>query len=195
MSLPHDLGGGLRLELRSRESVEEALALTRQNLDRLREWEPWAQGEQTLATARAYTEMVLANYTQGRMIPTLVYEGDAAVGSVSLKIDPLLGTGELGYWIDRGHEGRGIVTLACRALVDHALAAGLSRVEIRAATRNLRSRRVAERLGFTLEGTLRAALPVASRRLDLAVYGLIAGDPLPPAEPGRPAPSPDRKTR
>ncbi|MCS5733272.1 GNAT family N-acetyltransferase [Herbiconiux daphne] len=176
MSLPLQLGDGLRLELRSRETIEAGLELTRRNLQRLREWEPWAQADQTLASARSFTELVLSQYAQGRNIPTLVFLGDEPIGSVSMRIDPLLGTGELGYWIDGDHEGRGIVTRACAALRDRSLEAGLARVEIRAATANTRSRRVAERLGFTLEGVLRSALPVGARRLDLAVYGFVAGD-------------------
>jgi len=44
----------------------------------------------------------------------------------------------IGYWLDAGHQGRGIMTRAVRALGDHALrACELNRVEIRAAPDNL----------------------------------------------------------
>ena len=83
----------------------------------------------------------------------------------------------IGYWLAETHQGRGLVTTACRALVDHAFSAWtLNRVEVRAAVDNLRSRAVPERLGFTLEGTIRQAEWVNDRYVDHAVYGMLAAD-------------------
>lgn len=49
---------------------------------------------------------------------------------------------------------------------------GLHRVEWRCAPGNLASRRVAERLGFTHEGTLREVFPVPEERQDLEVWAI-----------------------
>ncbi len=54
-----------------------------------------------------------------------------------------------------------------------ARARGAHRVEIRTAVDNVRSRGLAERLGFTHEGTLRSGMPLGERRVDVAVYGLV----------------------
>jgi ribosomal-protein-serine acetyltransferase len=174
--LPIDLGEGYRLVLRRRDDVAAVHALTMRNLDRLRRWEPWAQAEQTPASTRTFTDFVLALHDQGKTVPGLLeHEGDP-VGSVSLKIDTTTQIGELGYWIDAGHEGRGVVTRAAAALRDAGFERGLARIEIRAATGNTRSRAVAERLGFRLEGVLRQALPVGPQRLDVALYGRLPTD-------------------
>ena len=98
------------------------------------------------------------------------------MGCVDLDIDPAEGTGELRTWVDASVEGSGVARLACRAVLDHAFAAGLSRVEARIAAENIRSRRLAERLGITLEGTLRSAHAVGGVRHDVAVYGIVAED-------------------
>ncbi|MFB2556040.1 GNAT family N-acetyltransferase [Herbiconiux liangxiaofengii] len=174
--LPRGLGDGYTLELRTREGVPAVHALTERNLARLRAWEPWAQPEQSLAGTRAFTDFVLALYDQGKTVPGVLVRDGLPVGSVSLKIDPATAIGELGYWIDEAHEGRGVVTRAAAALRDAGFARGLARMEIRAATGNVRSRAVAERLGFHLEGVLRSALPVGAHRHDVALYAQLPGE-------------------
>ncbi|MCS5713020.1 GNAT family N-acetyltransferase [Herbiconiux sp. CPCC 205716] len=179
--LPLDLGGGLTLELRTRDGAAAAHELTMRNLDRLRQWEPWAQPAQSLAATRAFTDFVLALHEQGKTVPALIVRDGHPIGSISLKIDPATAIGELGYWIDAAHERQGVVTLAAAALCDAGFARGLERLEIRAAAGNTRSRAVAERLGFRLEGVLREALPVGATRHDLAVYGRLPADGATPA--------------
>lgn len=49
------------------------------------------------------------------------------------------------------------------------------RFEIRAAVNNVRSRAVAERLGFVQEGILRSALVIAGVEQDDVLYARIAG--------------------
>ncbi|RFA09551.1 hypothetical protein B7R54_10225 [Subtercola boreus] len=170
--LPHDLGDGFDLVLRDLETVDEMLALTLANLARLREWEPWAQGEQTRDGLASYTRALLSDWADGRSLPTVLrFEGEA-IGSVTCRIDRQLGLAELGYWIDAAFEGRGAVTRACRATIAQLAAEGVERVEIHAATGNHRSRRVAERLGFRLQRVRPKSFPVAGVRHDLAIYVL-----------------------
>ncbi len=81
----------------------------------------------------------------------------------------------IGYWLAEDRQGRGAMTACVRRLVDHAFGAWeLNRVEIHAATGNRRSRALPERLGFDQEGVLREAELVGGRRLDLAVYAMLA---------------------
>jgi RimJ/RimL family protein N-acetyltransferase len=56
--------------------------------------------------------------------------------------------------------------------------AGAERVQLRADVRNAASLRVAEKAGFTREGTLRSAAfdQRQDRRIDYAVYSLLPGE-------------------
>ena len=91
-------------------------------------------------------------------------------------------SGDLGYWLVSAAEGKGLVTRACAAMIDYAFTdLGLRRLEIKVAESNSRSRAVAERLGFTLEGTARKAEPVKGRWEDLLVFGLLRDE----WEPGK----------
>ncbi|WP_017539061.1 GNAT family N-acetyltransferase [Nocardiopsis halophila] len=86
-------------------------------------------------------------------------------------------TTEVGYWFSPWARGRGMATEAVLAVSRWAIAdQGFERVELKAATGNRASRRVAEKTGFTFEGIERNAMPLHEGRTGLAVYSLIPSD-------------------
>ncbi|MEE8046129.1 MAG: GNAT family protein, partial [Dehalococcoidia bacterium] len=81
---------------------------------------------------------------------------------------------EIGYWLRQDLQGRGIITRTVSALIDMAIVQmGLHRVTIRAATSNLPSRAIPERLGFKHEGTMREASFVNDEYMDLEIYSIL----------------------
>jgi len=73
-----------------------------------------------------------------------------------------------------GHQGRGIVTLATACLTDYAFREqDRKRVILHCAVGNLKSRAVAERLGFVQEGILREAEWLYDHYVDLVVYSML----------------------
>jgi ribosomal-protein-serine acetyltransferase len=179
----HPCGDGVDLVLRTHATTVELHELTVANLDRLRLWERWADLEPTLAATFETTSRRLDAFIRGQALPCAIRVDGRLAGAVDLDIDLAEGTAELGVWVDASVEGLGVARVACRAVLDHAFAAGLSRIEARIASGNTRSRRLMERLGFTLEGTLRSAHAVGGMRQDVAVYGIVAEDLL--AAPAR----------
>ena len=90
-------------------------------------------------------------------------------------IDRDAGTATIGYWLGADFVGRGLATAAVAAVIDHAFGTlRLRRVEITCPADNPRSRAIPERLGFTPEGTRRAALWLHGRPVDDVIYGLLA---------------------
>jgi RimJ/RimL family protein N-acetyltransferase len=76
------------------------------------------------------------------------------LGAIGLHRGAAPTTMEIGFWLCRSVEGRGIVTEATRTLTNLALTRlGAARVEIRCDARNERSAAVARRLGYDLEDT------------------------------------------
>ena len=75
-------------------------------------------------------------------------------------------------------QGQGYITEAVRAQTRFALdVLGARRIEIRMDARNVRSKAVAERAGYTLEGRLRhAARAVDGTLADLLIYARTADD-------------------
>jgi ribosomal-protein-serine acetyltransferase len=69
------------------------------------------------------------------------------------------------------------MTEACRAFVTHAFdTLKLNRVVIECASKNVRSRGVPDRLGFSLEGVLRGVEWLHDHYADHAIYGLLKGE-------------------
>ena len=91
--------------------------------------------------------------------------------------DPANRTLSMGFVYGRHAWGRGVATEAGAALLDWAYdALPVNRVQAEADTRNVACRRVLEKLGFTLEGTLREDCVVDGVVSDSWVFGLLRRD-------------------
>jgi RimJ/RimL family protein N-acetyltransferase len=98
---------------------------------------------------------------------------DTFIGCVSLKkTDWRAQVTEIGYWTAPELRGAGRTTAVTAYLARWALANGMERVELTAATGNRASQRVAEKAGFAFEGVLANAGIVHGGRVDLCLYAL-----------------------
>lgn len=174
------LGDDAALIPRTIAIAEAYQALLAANYARLAHWFPGAfDTPPTLEKTRADLERAGRAWLDGSQLPLAISvkaeNGWRLAGWVNLLIDVPAGSAEVGYWLDAGFEGRGLVTRAVTAVLDHAFGPlGLHRVELQTTTNNTRSRRVAERLGFTQEGVLREAAAFPGERRDVVVHGLLA---------------------
>jgi ribosomal-protein-serine acetyltransferase len=144
-----------------------------ENRDRLRPYMPWERTTLSPDDVRAFIERSLASPTDRDA--NGIWVGNEYAGNAGLREDPDTNAGEIGYWNVRGFEGRGLITAACRRLIDYGFhERKLHRIEIHAAAGNHRSRAVAERLGFTFEATTRDGhrMPDGTY-VDQVVYGLL----------------------
>jgi RimJ/RimL family protein N-acetyltransferase len=102
--------------------------------------------------------------------------GPAAGWLALLDIQPAHAAIELGnIWFPPGLARTRAATEAMFLLLDHAIGElGYRRVAWKCNALNQASRRAAERLGFSLDGILRAHMVVRGRRRDSAYYSLLA---------------------
>ena len=81
---------------------------------------------------------------------------------------------EVGAWTAPGARDKGIGSAAFRLLLDWAFdELGLERIEITALPENVSIPHIAERFGFTYEGTLRKRNLERGRRVDLLLWSLL----------------------
>jgi ribosomal-protein-serine acetyltransferase len=173
-----DLGDGALLRKLRIEDLEEIWALVDAERERLGPWMPWIEGTTTIEDQRRWLEGVVQD--ERNLDGLGIFVEGRYVGGIGLGIDEFGVGGDIGYWIGREHEGRGLVTRAVRAMIDIGFRdLGLHRIVIRAGEQNRRSRAIPERLGFTQEGVARGAGLGANGFYDLVVYGLLE-DEWPP---------------
>jgi len=118
-------------------------------------------------------------HAAGRLSAFVVVDSrdDTILGGSTLHhFDPLRDAVEIGYWLFQHARGRGVATRAARAMVEHAFAHGVYRVEAHVAVGNSASERVLERLGFVREGTRRRFLRRAGGLSDATLFALLADD-------------------
>ena len=174
------LGDDAALIPRTAAIAEAHFALVEANYQRLAQWFPDAfQEPPVLEVTRANLQEAGQAWQEGELLPLSIAVKSEdrwrLVGWAQLEIDLRARSAEVGYWLDAGFVGRGLVTRTVTALLDHAFGTlGLLRVGLRTTIDNTPSRSVAERLGFTQEGILREAAAFPDERRDLVVYGLLA---------------------
>ena len=183
--MQHDLGDGVALRAYEPTDADEVYALVAASRDHLMPWHAFAADATPASTAVWIDDVRRAQAGDASLHMAIVREG-RIVGNIGTQpIDWVNLAAEIGYWLSPAEQGRGTMTRAVRAFVEHAFTVWeLGRVEILCAVQNARSRAVPERLGFTHEGTLRHAERIGARVHDLAVYGLLAEEWSPAS--GRP---------
>jgi RimJ/RimL family protein N-acetyltransferase len=172
-----------RLLLRAFEprDARRLLAVVDQNRAHLERWLMWPV---PMTSVQALEQWAARPYDASEPYRMGVFtkaDGEL-IGAAGLKrrsIDPRSDWSwvDVNYWLAASATGHGSATEATRRLAEHAfddLAA--PRVEIRAEPANLSSTRVAERLGFKLEGVLRAVGHRRGAAVDLALYALLPGE-------------------
>ena len=166
------------LRLLEARHANDLFDLTDRNRSYLREWLPWLDAIQTVDDTRNFIKDSLQQFAANDGFQAGIwYKGELAGVVGYHKIDWFNRQVEIGYWLGAVYQGRGLMTEACRALVDHAFNdLGLNRVQIRCATGNTRSCAIPERLGFAREGIITQAEWLYDHYVDLVVYGMLASD-------------------
>ena len=125
----------------------------------LQKWLPFAQQSPELEDTIGNLRQAIADFTIRKDLRLHLYLKDSGefVGSSGLhRIDWSIPKFEIGYWIDTKFAGQGYMTEAVGRITQFAFEdLGARRVEIRCDEENSKSRALAERLEFTLEGTLK----------------------------------------
>lgn len=138
----------------------------------MREWLPFVDNTNVEEDTQNYVNHVLK--TEDKQY-TIYYESKF-VGLIGYK-----GTDfdnhktEIGYWLSQYAQGNGIMSRSVRKLMEYAFdELGINRIQIKVATENSKSRKIPEKLGFTLEGFERdGELHNNGHFRDVAIYSFL----------------------
>ena len=153
-----------------------------EHLDRAGEHiRPWVSAafvthgvEDARATLERYADR--AAHDSGRLYG--IWDSGVLVGGVMfVHFDTTSGICEIGCWLEPGAQGRGLITAACKVLLDWAFTVrGMHRAEWYCRADNERSAAVAARLGMTFEGVMREATKVDGVYYGKQLWALLSSD-------------------
>lgn len=155
-------------------ALHEAISTS---IDELQPWLPWVEGYDRGVSQRFTRESVSA-WAERRAFDFTVRpidDLDRHLGNVSIwSTSQQNAIGEVGYWIRSDETGKGFGAEATTRVTQVGFEEmGLHKIQLRIAVGNVRSERIAERLGFTQEGVLRDEVKIADRWLDHTVWSML----------------------
>lgn len=140
----------------------------------LGEWLSWPLHAHSEKFFADFILHALHDYADGKsMTCAIIYRGEI-VGNVSFNtINVSLKKVQIGYWLAVNYRGKGIMSTVVGKMMEFAFnQLAMQKVEIFAATENIPSRAVCERLNMHLEGVITQAENLNGRIVDHAMYGL-----------------------
>ena len=160
---------GSRIRPVTVDDAEELAALYAANREFLAPFEPIRPDEFFTATGQR------ARLTQppANVLRFVIVDDGAIAGIVNLSniVRGAFDSANLGYFVAREHNGRGLATEAVAAVVEHAFEhAGLHRVEAGTLVDNLGSQRVLEKNGFERIGLAPRYLKIAGEWRDHILF-------------------------
>jgi ribosomal-protein-serine acetyltransferase len=153
-------------------------ALVEANRAHLRTWLPWIDGTQSLEDEVDFIRLTREYYENNKGFGCLIRYRGQTTGTIGCHaLDRMNRSSEIGYWLGKEFEGKGIMTKSCRAMVSYAFKDWqMNRIQIRCATGNVRSCAIPQRLGFTREGVMRQSEWLYDHFIDLVLYSMLADE-------------------
>jgi ribosomal-protein-serine acetyltransferase len=155
--------------------AEELFALTEANRAYLRTWLPWLDWTTKVADTRHFIQSCQQQFADNKgFVAVIRYHGELAGVIGYNEIDWHNQVGYIGYWLAADRQGQGIITNACRSIINYGFfQLNLNRIVIACAAQNQRSQSIPKRLGFSYEGTAREAEWLYNHFVDHEIYALL----------------------
>lgn len=166
---------GVELTMAEERHAAALFALIDRERLHLRQWLPWVDGTRQEADTLRFVKAHLDQFASNQGFAAIIWEDAQIAGIIGTHpINWLHRKVELGYWLAREFQGRGLMTDSCRVVIRHLFREfELHRIEILCAVGNGKSSAIPKRLGFTYEATLREAELLNGSFMDLEVYAML----------------------
>ncbi len=174
----YPLSENLELRLLEYRHSEALYRLIKDNYHHFSYWLPFIKTIESVNDTKQFIEKGLNQFYHNNGFQAGLWYEQTLIGVIGFHyIQWFSRKTSIGYWIAKPYEGQGFMTKACEALINHAFHnLALNRVEIRVTTENYRSKAIPERLGFKMEGVIRADEWLNDHYVDLAVFGLLKNE-------------------
>lgn len=170
-----------KIEVKLREiqlsDAPEIFTIIENGREYLREWLPFIDITKKVEDTEAFIRFVKSKASEHDSVYVIISD-DKIVGVISYKgTDNVNHKTEIGYWLAQDHQGKGLVTQACRILIENAFEnLGINRVQLKVGVNNSKSAAIPKRLNFKIEGIERDGEFLNGRYINLEVYSLLKQD-------------------
>ncbi len=170
-----NLTDGAKLSLLELRHAADVFALVDANREHLRRWLPWVDDTRTVDDSGQFIRSSLEKFAQGGGFDAGIWQDGRLAGVIGLHyINWNHRRTYLGYWLGQEFTGRGLMTRACEAVLEHCFTGlGLNCVGSAAATGNAPSNAVLRRVGFQFEGVTRDAEWLYDHFVDHNAYSIL----------------------
>lgn len=163
------------IRLYQQDDAEALHAAVRESVAEVSLWLEWCRPDYSLDEARDWVATQEALARQGLAYEFAIWREGRYLGACGInQINKANRFANLGYWVRSSEMGRGVAPAAVRLAAEHAFReTDLIRLEIVCAVGNVRSQRVAEKVGAVREGVLRNRLLLPSGPSDAVMFSLV----------------------
>lgn len=153
----------------------QLFATVNENRTHLRQWLQWVDATTTQEHSVAYIMAAKQEQHEQKSIAFGIFKANELIGGVSMHHwDHKVNKAQLGYWIAKKEQGKGLLTQSVKTLMQfcfHQLQ--INKLEVHHLKENIRSERVAHKLNFKLEAILRDSLLVNGTVQDVVIHGIL----------------------
>lgn len=165
----------MTLRMLSARDAEPLYQITDESREYLKKWLPWLDDINSANDSLMFIKNSFQIYNDRKGITAGIFIREKLVGVISFnELDFKNNIGYIGYWLAEKYQGKGIMTTAVSAFITYGFTElSLNRIDLRAASGNKPSRRIAERLGFKKEGRIRQVEQLYDHYVDHIIYGML----------------------
>lgn len=160
------------IELSDAEDIFKLIDSDRENL---RTWLSFIDSTKEIADTKDFIHSVLFLPKEIRDLVTVIIYNEQKIGLIGFKLTDFVNKKtEIGYWISKEFENKGIVTKSVVKMIDYAFNnLELNRIQIKCGIGNEKSSKIPKKLNFKFEGIERSAELLNGKFIDAEVYSIL----------------------
>lgn len=143
-----NISNELKLKSLQLADSEALFSLIQQNTTHLGEWLPWVDHCKSIEDVHSFIKSTRTAYAKQKNIEAGIILNEKLIGVFRMTLQQRIGN--IGYWIDQGAQGQGIVNTIVKYMTE-TFAHQVDRFEIFCPVGHVRSERVAMKAGFQLD--------------------------------------------
>lgn len=150
-------------------------AAIHKNREHLRPWLNWVDSTTSEQDSLEFIKLVQSQIDKQEGLALGIFFKDEIIGGIGmLEWNHHLKKANVGYWIDKKHQGKGVLSQCLEKFIDFLFKnLDLNKIEIHFVSNNKRSARIAEKFNAKIEGILRDNYIVNGAYKDLVIAGIL----------------------